>query len=103
MQPIPNKPSDELPIIYNKFEALCTQCKFSFQRVTTNVHHRQRILYSEFNIIYCIVLYCIVSIHLYSVSCSAHQSEALHAACSPFMQTNIICLHKGRACKEQLC
>jgi len=27
-------------------------------------------------IMYCIVLYCIVSIHLYSVSCSAHQSEA---------------------------
>src|SRR6218665_1533711 len=26
---------------------------------------------------YCIVLYCIVSIHLYSASCSAHQSEAL--------------------------
>ena len=25
----------------------------------------------------CIVLYCIVSIHLYSASCSAHQSEAL--------------------------
>jgi len=24
-----------------------------------------------------IVLYCIVSIHLYSASCSAHQSEAL--------------------------
>jgi len=26
---------------------------------------------------YCIVLYCIVSIHLYSASCSEHQSEAL--------------------------
>ena len=26
---------------------------------------------------YIIVLYCIVSIHLYSASCSAHQSEAL--------------------------
>ena len=26
---------------------------------------------------YCNVLYCIVSIHLYSASCSAHQSEAL--------------------------
>src|SRR6218665_1632442 len=25
----------------------------------------------------CIVLYCIVSIYLYSASCSAHQSEAL--------------------------
>jgi len=25
----------------------------------------------------CIVLYCIVSINLYSASCSAHQSEAL--------------------------
>jgi len=25
----------------------------------------------------CIVLYCIVSIHLYSASCSAHQSVAL--------------------------
>src|SRR6218665_911639 len=25
----------------------------------------------------CIVLYCIVYIHLYSASCSAHQSEAL--------------------------
>ena len=27
--------------------------------------------------LYCIALYCIVSIHLYSASCSAHQSEAL--------------------------
>src|SRR6218665_3544736 len=27
--------------------------------------------------VYNIVLYCIVSIHLYSASCSAHQSEAL--------------------------
>jgi len=26
---------------------------------------------------YCIVLYCIAFIHLYSASCSAHQSEAL--------------------------
>src|SRR6218665_484009 len=26
-------------------------------------------------VLYCIVLYCIVSIHLYSASCSAHQSE----------------------------
>src|SRR6218665_2629263 len=26
---------------------------------------------------HCIVLYCIVSINLYSASCSAHQSEAL--------------------------
>src|SRR6218665_2180918 len=26
---------------------------------------------------FCIVLYCIVSIHLYSAACSAHQSEAL--------------------------
>ena len=29
------------------------------------------------NILYCIALYCIVSIPLYSASCSAQQSEAL--------------------------
>src|SRR6218665_869038 len=32
---------------------------------------------SRRTIMYCIVLYCIVSIHLYNASCSAHQSEAL--------------------------
>jgi len=30
--------------------------------------------------------YCIVSVHLYSVSCSAHQSEALQRSCS------VVCL-----------
>jgi len=42
----------------------------------------------------CIVLYCIVSIHLYSASCSAHQSEALPVRETQREENSVnVCVH----------
>src|SRR6218665_1643525 len=41
-----------------------------------NYYHQQRINYALY-VMHIYVLYCIISIHSYSASCNAHQSDAL--------------------------
>jgi len=61
----------------------CVGCDYSRE---SNFYLRSALL-SSIELLY-IALYCIVSIHLYSASCSAHQSETL-----PVIETRAVYHH----------